>query len=155
MNLDGAGRGTGGRDMITVSRDEAWTAYFRDLSDRLDYEFEVNDNLSVHSDHFPYFLLGYPSATLRSQDATAGMIGRGYGHTEADTVDKVSPRGLQMGAAFAARVAARLACESVFPTGVRSQDDVRQVLEDDDKLDVLEHHWGRDNRADRPLATTT
>jgi Iap family predicted aminopeptidase len=148
MNLDGAGRGAGGRDMVMVSRDDAWSEYFRALGERLGYDFTVNDNLSVHSDHFPYFLLGYPSATLRSQDATAGMIGRGYGHTEADTVDKVTPRGLQMGAAFTARVAARLACDEQLPGGVRSQAAVREILEGDELLHVLEHHWGRDNRAD-------
>ena len=148
MNLDGAGRGEGGRDIINVSRDDAWVEYFRNLAEELNYPFEVDNRLGVHSDHFPYFLQGYPSATLRSQDATAGMIGRGYGHTEADTVDKVSPRGLQMGAAFAARVAARLACLDKFPTGRRDQDAVRQVLEQDNMLHVLEKHWGRDNRAD-------
>jgi hypothetical protein len=76
------------------------------------------------------------------------MIGRGYGHTEADTVDKVTPRGLQMGAAFTARVAARLACDEQLPGGVRTQAAVREILEGDELLHVLEHHWGRDNRAD-------
>ncbi len=146
MNLDGAGRGDGGQDSVTVTRDPAWVKYFSDLTDDLDYEYETGDNLSVHSDHFPYFLKGYPSATMRSRDATAGMIGRGYGHTEADTVDKVTPRGLQMGAILAARVAARLANAPEFPAGRRGEDDVRGILEADDRLDVLENHWGRDNR---------
>ncbi len=148
MNLDGAGRGSGGHDSITVTRDDEWTAYFRNLSEQIGYDYSVNDNLSVHSDHFPYFLLGYPSATMRSQDATAGMIGRGYGHTEADTVDKVTPRGLQMGAVFAARVAARLACLDTYPSDRRGEDDIYAILEKDDILNVLEHHWGRDNRSD-------
>jgi Peptidase family M28/PA domain len=148
MNLDGAGRGDGGQDSVTVTRDDDWVSYFKALTSGLDYEYETGDNLSVHSDHFPYFLKGYPSATMRSRDATAGMIGRGYGHTEADTVDKVTPRGLQMGAVLAARVALRLACEPELPGGLRSTDDVREILKKDDMLHVLEHHWGRDNRAD-------
>ena len=148
MNLDGAGRGDGGQDSVTVTRDDSWVTYFRELSDDLGYEYETGDNLSVHSDHFPYFLKGYPSATMRSRDATAGMIGRGYGHTEADTVDKVTPRGLQMGAVLAARVAARLANAPELPSVHRSTEDVHAILKDDEKLDVLEHHWGRDNRAD-------
>ena len=148
MNLDGAGRGDGGHDSVTVSRDAAWVNYFQGLTDDLGYRYDTTDNLSVHSDHFPYFLKGYPSATMRSRDATAAMIGRGYGHTEADTVDKVTPRGLQMGAVLAARVAARLANERQLPGGRRSTDDVQAILDTDGILDVLEHHWGRDNRAD-------
>ncbi|MEZ4522377.1 MAG: M28 family peptidase [Thermomicrobiales bacterium] len=146
MNLDGAGRGAGGQDSVTVTRDENWVRYFRDLSESLDYDYEVGDNLSVHSDHFPYFLKGYPSATMRSKDATAGMIGRGYGHTEADTVDKVTPRGLQMGAVFAARVAARLACEPDLASDRRDEDEVQSILKKDDIADILEYHWGRNNR---------
>ena len=148
MNLDGAGRGEGGQDSVTVTRDGKWVKYFENLSEDLDYDYETNDNLSVHSDHFPYFLKGYPSATMRARDATAGMIGRGYGHTEADTVDKVTPRGLQMGAVLASRVAARLASVGELPTGLRSQDDVAAILEDDEMTHVLTKHWGRDNRAD-------
>jgi Iap family predicted aminopeptidase len=148
LNLDGAGRGEGGQDSVTVTRDDEWVEYFRNLSEELNYEYETGDNLSVHSDHFPYFLKGYPSATMRSKDATAGMIGRGYGHTEADTVDKVTPRGLQMGAVLAARVAARLASEPELPNTKRSVKDVEAILDSDDMGHVLEHHWGRDNRAD-------
>ena len=148
MNLDGAGRGEGGRDSVTVTRDGAWVKYFQKLSDDLGYDYETGDNLSVHSDHFPFFLKGYPSATMRSKDATAGMIGRGYGHTEADTVDKVTPRGLQMGAVLAARVAARLATVDELPTGSREQSDIEAILEADEMSHVLTKHWGRDNRAD-------
>ncbi|MFW6074083.1 MAG: M28 family peptidase [Chloroflexota bacterium] len=146
MNLDGAGRGEGGKERISVTKDDSWGEYFKQMADDLHYNFEVLDRMSVHSDHFPFFLAGYPSATLQSQDATAGMIGRGYGHTEADTVDKVTLRGMQMGAAFAARVATRLANADDLPDGMRSQDEVKTVLEDEELGHVLEHHWGRDNR---------
>ena len=148
MNLDGAGRGDGGRDSVTVTRDAEWVDYFSGLTADLAYEYEVRDNLSVHSDHFPFFLKGYPSATMRSLDATAGMIGRGYGHTEADTVDKVTPRGLQMGAVLAARVAARLACADELPESRRTSDEIAEILAADEMSHVIDHHWGRDNRAD-------
>jgi Zn-dependent M28 family amino/carboxypeptidase len=146
MNLDGAGRGGGGQERITATGDPALEAYFRGLPARFLYDFEVGDRISAHSDHFPFFLAGFPSATLNSRDATAGMIGRGYGHTEGDTVDKVSLRGLQMGAAFAARVAIDLASVEPFPVGRRGEAEVREALERAEMGHFLVHHWGRANR---------
>jgi aminopeptidase YwaD len=148
VNLDGAGRGKGGMEQVIVTGDDSDVIeYFEGVQDDLTYNFSVTANISAHSDHFPYFLAGYPSATLRSQDATAGMIGRGYGHTEADTVDKVTLRGLQMSAVLVARLAARIADDDGFPARPRSQEDVRKMLEDKQMDHFLEHHWGRANRA--------
>ena len=144
---DGAGRGDGGQERITATGDADLANYFRGLADVLHYDFGVNNRISAHSDHFPFFLAGYPSATLNSADATAGMIGRGYGHTEGDTVDKVTLRGLQMGAAFAARVAIHLANADPFPADRRSEANVRQALDKAGMIHFLEHHWGRANRA--------
>lgn len=147
INLDGAGRGSGGQEQVTTTGDPTFAAYFKGLSRRLRYDFEVRDRIGAHSDHFPFFLDGYPSAGLSSRDATAGMIGRGYGHTEGDTADKVTLRGLQMGAALAARVALDLATVEPFPTGRRGAAEVRDALEQARLGRYVEHHWGRANRA--------
>jgi Zn-dependent M28 family amino/carboxypeptidase len=146
MNLDGAGRGNGGQEQIIATGDDTLAAYFRRLPTALKYDFQVGNRISGHSDHFPFFLAGFPSATLNSRDATAGMIGRGYGHTEGDTVDKVSLRGLQMGAAFAARVAIQLANADPFPTERRDAEAVRRALDNARMGHFLDHHWGRANR---------
>jgi aminopeptidase YwaD len=147
LNLDGAGRGAGGQEQINVTADAALQTWFAGLAETLHYDFETRNRLSAHSDHYPFFLAGYPSATLNSRDSTAGMIGRGYGHTEGDTVDKVTLRGLQMGAAFATRVAIELANAEPFPAQRRDQNAVRAELERANMTNFLEHHWGRDNRA--------
>lgn len=142
MNLDGAGRGQGGQERITVTGDPDVRKWFETLPETLKYDFEVNDRISVHSDHFPFFLKGYPSASLSSADSTAGMIGRGYGHTEGDTVDKVYLRGLQMGAAFATRVALVLANAEPFPAKRRSEEAAAEALRKSGQGRFLEHHWG-------------
>ncbi len=146
LNLDGAGRGQGGSEHVTVTGDPALARYFSRLAEQLRYPFTVRDRISPHSDHFPFFLKGYPTATLQSRDATQGMIGRGWGHTEADTVDKVTPRGLQMSAALAARLLLQLASEEHLPASRRGSDEVRQALVDAGLADVLDHHWGHANR---------
>ena len=146
MNLDGSGRGMGGQEKITTTGDPDLRAWFETLPTQLDYDFEVANRISAHSDHFPFFLKGYPSASLSSADSTAGMIGRGYGHTEGDTVDKVHLRGLQMGAAFATRVALVLANAEPFPAARRSEDDAAEALRKSGQGNFLEHHWGRATR---------
>ena len=148
MNLDGAGRGMGGQDTVAVTGDASLVPYFERFAEEQHYAFEVTTRVSPHSDHFPFFLKGVPSATLNSRDWTSGMIGRGWGHTAADTVDKVHLRGMQSSAAFAARVALALTMDDELPFVDRSQDEVRGLLEQAGRLDVFEHHWARANRAD-------
>lgn len=147
MNLDGAGRGQGGQERINATGDLAVKEYFNRWAEANHYQLGSSNRVSAHSDHFPFFLAGYPSATLNSADSTAGMIGRGYGHTEGDTVDKVHLRGLQMGAAVAARVALAMANEETLPSSRRSEAEVHAELEKSGMTNFLTHHWGRDNRA--------
>jgi len=147
VNLDGAGRGQGGQERINTTGDSSMQAWFEQWAEDNFYEISTNNRISAHSDHFPFFLAGYPSATVNSADSTAGMIGRGYGHTEGDTVDKVTLRGLQMGAAVATRVAIALADADSLPTDRRSESEVADALENAGMSNFLTHHWGRDNRA--------
>lgn len=130
LNLDGAGRGSGGQEQLTLSGLPELVPYFQTLARELPYEFTVRDELNAHSDHFPFALRGIPNATLSSRDATAGMVGRGWGHTEADTLDKVSLRSLQMAAALAARLTIRLSEDDAFPGRRRTPAEVRQQLAD-------------------------
>lgn len=146
LNLDGAGRGQGGQEQLTVTGQSDLERHFTRIAQDMHYPFTVRDRISPHSDHFPFFLTGCPTATLQSRDATQGMIGRGWGHTEADTVDKVSLRGLQMGAALAARILLRLAGDEQLSSFRRTPQQVAQVLDDAGMGDVLAHHWGRANR---------
>lgn len=128
MNLDGAGRGMGGHEQMTVSSLPELAEYFERLGREMAYEFPVRNELNSHSDHFPFAVRGIPNGTLNSRDSTAGMIGRGWGHTEADTLDKVHLRGLQMSAILAARLAVRLAQDDEYPGRQRSLDEVREQL---------------------------
>lgn len=104
--------------------------YFQSLARQLPYDFTIRDELNAHSDHFPFALHGIPNATLSSRDATAGMLGRGWGHTEADTLDKVTLRSIQLAAALAARLVIRLSEDEAFPGRLRTPEEVRQQLAD-------------------------
>ena len=148
INLDGAGRAQGGNEQLTATANQPLADYFAGLAEQRHLSLPTRTQLSAHSDNFPYFLRGYPVITIASRDATAGMIGRGYGHTEADTVDKVHLRGLQSSAAVVAQVVVAVANDPNFPGERRGQEQVREILEQAGKSDLLEQHWGRDNRAE-------
>jgi aminopeptidase YwaD len=135
MNLDGAGRGSGGSEQVTVSLMPEVVDYFSGLKADLPYDYGLRDELNSHSDHFPFAVRGIPNATLNSSDSTAGMVGRGWGHTEADTFDKIDPRGLQMSAILTARLAVRLSEDEEFPGRRYSLDEVEKQL---DSAGILE-----------------
>ena len=71
-----------------------------------------------------------PTATLSSPDDTTRLVGRGWGHTEADTVDKASLRGLQMAAMVTARLLLHVSRDEAFPGRRRSRDEVLEQLRD-------------------------
>ncbi len=146
VNLDGAGRGQGGQEILTATADSALASYFDRLVDEHNVKLDTRSSLSVHSDHFPYFMAGFPSVGLSSRDATAGMIGRGYGHTEADTVDKVNLRGLQSASMVVATVAAAVANDSDLPFERFDEAEVERRLKESKQERFIEHHWGRANR---------
>jgi Zn-dependent M28 family amino/carboxypeptidase len=145
VNLDGAGRGQGGQEIVSATADPKLQQYFDKLAQSLHLQIDTRSSLSVHSDHFPYFMAGFPSVGLSSRDATAGMIGRGYGHTEADTVDKVHLRGLQSAAMVVAQLAAAVADDADFPFQRVDHENVVERLKESKQERFLEHHWGRAN----------
>lgn len=138
MNLDGAGRGQGGHERVVLSGWPELVDYLQKWSEEHHYDFIIQDQLNSHSDHFPFAVRGIPNGTLNSLDATAGMIGRGYGHTEADTFDKIHPRGLQMSAALVARLAITMSQDDDFPARRRSVEEIRAQLQEAGLLERLE-----------------
>ena len=62
------------------------------IGDRMGHPIEVPPELNPHSDHWPYVTWGVPGYHIR---ADTGDAGRGWGHTHADTLDKLSVRDLR------------------------------------------------------------
>lgn len=135
LNLDGAGLGRGSSEEVTVSALPEVAQWFEEQSRAMHYAFPIRDTFVPHSDHLAFALRGVPTGMLNSRETGvamvggAGMVGRGFGHTEADTLDKVCLRGLQMSAILVARLAARLANDDGFPGRRRSIDEVRAQLQ--------------------------
>jgi aminopeptidase YwaD len=138
MNLDGAGRGQGGQEQLVLSGWPELSDWVEQYAREHHSNLAVDDQLNSHSDHYPFALRGIPNGTLNSKDRTSGLIGRGYGHTEADTFDKIHLSGLQASATIVARLAMAMAQAEDFPVTRRSEDEVREQLKQANLLERAE-----------------
>lgn len=90
INIDGALRGRTLK--IHTHGFDAFSPLIKSVSGRFDHPIQTSPGLSPHSDHWPYVAHGVPGLQVSSQ--TEGE-GRGWGHTAADTLDKLEPRTLR------------------------------------------------------------
>jgi Zn-dependent M28 family amino/carboxypeptidase len=124
LNLDGVVRGrtlkcyTHGFDELA---DAAET-----VADRLDHPITTTPEVNPHSDHWPFVQWGVPGVHVMSE--TDGE-GRGWGHTHADTLDKLEPRTLREQAILLTDLAVELADDgrTVEP---KEPDEIAAALED-------------------------
>ena len=80
------------------------------FSNEIKYPTSVSKGTSAASDHWPFYMQGVPTIYMHAELSPRLLIvGRGWGHTSADTMDKVDARNLQEGAMVQARLLIRLA----------------------------------------------
>ena len=110
VNVDGAGRF---RDMRTFTHA---SGEMRDVVDAVrestGHPINVLPDAHPFSDHWPFLKAGVPTLQLHSE---SGERGRGWGHTAADTRDKVDPRNLREHAVLAALLVRELAGRELAP----------------------------------------
>lgn len=115
VNLDGAGRF---RNLQALSHDSAATAAVaRAVADRTHHPIELQEQPHPFSDQWPFVMRGVPALQLHStpDEPTAGVgglaadRGRGWGHTTADTRDKIDVRNVREHAMLTALLVRELA----------------------------------------------
>jgi Zn-dependent M28 family amino/carboxypeptidase len=125
VNCDGVCRGrtlqyyTHGFDALTDA--------VEGVADRFDHPASVRPTQHPHSDHWPFVARGVPAVLVSSDD---GDRGRGWGHTHADTLDKLERRTLREGAILLTALVDDLASTDRLPR--RSSDDIAADLETQD-----------------------
>jgi len=135
LNLDGAGRH--GDTALFLQGWEELAPVLRAAMDDMKQPVTVANRLSPYSDMYPFVLAGVPAATMSSLGG-GPKAGRGWGHTAADTFDKVSPRALQLDALIVARLLLRLAnLGPGWPAEHKTPADIRSLLAGEDLLEVL------------------
>ncbi len=91
------------------------------------YQLGLKQKVVTASDNFPFVMQGIPSINLVRRGVDP-RLGRGYGHTAADTLDKVSEVHLRESAMVAARLVLRAASHEGPLGRRRSQDELRDML---------------------------
>jgi len=136
LNLDGAGRAA---PSLGVSLHGKWPELvepFKAIGKDMKLATTVVNGLSLYSDHFPFMIQGVPTGGLVNFDAPPTGV-RGFGHTAADTLDKVSRYDLELSALMVARLVMRMAAGDVFPKTRRTPLQVKALLDKEGYLEVL------------------
>ena len=116
FNLDGIGTT---RDLAVDTHGFSEIARAAEVVDeRGSTPIEVNEKVNTHSDHWPFAREGVPAAMAYS---VGGDDRRGWGHTHADTLDKLDPRDLQSIAVPLAEIVIELADDGCSPEHVSAE----------------------------------
>ncbi|AHZ23016.1 M28 family peptidase [Haloferax mediterranei ATCC 33500] len=104
VNVDGAGRF---RDLVAMTHTSEATAEVASrVADETRHPIRVDETPHPFSDQWPFVRAGIPALQLHSD---SGERGRGWGHTHADTRDKVDDRNIREHAMLAALLVRELA----------------------------------------------
>ena len=97
---------------LTVYQPRELKGYLEGFLEEVGYPTTVQEGTSAASDHWPFYMQGVPTIYLHEEPSMRQLVeGRGWGHTTADTMDKVDPRNLVEGAVLLARLLLRLATQ--------------------------------------------
>ena len=124
LNLDGPGRA---RDLkFKTNEFHQLAELIRKFFEEEDYSATVEDKIGPHSDHWPFVTQGVPGCQVGPD---TGEQGRGWGHTSADTLDKVDFRNIKENSSIVARLVLFLQKEELSPQRKKPEDIVKLCKE--------------------------
>jgi Iap family predicted aminopeptidase len=136
VNVDAAGGG--GEPSLLIQGWRELMPVFKDIARRQNQPWKIRNGMNLYSDQFNFAAAGVPSAFMTSSRPGPRPAGRGWTHTAADTLDKVSPRGLQMDALNLARLLLYLSFQvNDWPAAHKSKAETKKLLESEGLWEVL------------------
>lgn len=124
---------------LTVYQPPELKGRLKAFSDEIQYPMNIYEGTSAASDHWPFYMQGVPTIYLHAEPSPQRLVvGRGWGHTSADTMDKVDPRNLQEGAMVMARLLLRLANQEERVAEHTPLDEIVKHLEETGMKKALE-----------------
>ncbi len=125
INLDNAvGAGPKG---FAYSGLEDVESMLKRIAKETSYALNLSERVATASDNFPFFMAGVPAITMRSKQNDRSL-GRGFGHTAYDTLDKLNERDMKECAMVAARVLLRLAQNPDSIGRHRGPEEIKAIL---------------------------
>jgi Zn-dependent M28 family amino/carboxypeptidase len=103
------------------------------VADDLGHPVKTIPEQGPHSDHWPYVQWGVPGFHVMSE---TGDEGRGWGHTYADTLDKVEVRDLREQAVLLTELTVRLASDET-EISRKEPEEIAAALEDEDQAEGM------------------
>jgi Zn-dependent M28 family amino/carboxypeptidase len=126
VNFDGV---AGGRTLsFNTHGFEDLTAAAERVAERFDHPVNVSPEQMPHSDHWPFVRWGTPGYMVSSEREGRG---RGWGHTAADTIDKLDSRTFREQAVLLTELCVELADADV-DVAPQSLDEIATALEAED-----------------------
>jgi Zn-dependent M28 family amino/carboxypeptidase len=124
VNLDGAGNS---RNLaVGANQFDDLAAVFEDVTDDLDAPLSRHDTISPHGDQWAFVQEGVPAVMTHTESESSG---RGWGHTHADTLDKLDPRDLRAVAATVAECVLELA-DDEREIAQKSREEIRDTIDE-------------------------
>lgn len=139
LNLDGAGRE--GDKGIALQGFTELIPFFKEVARDMKWPMIVDNAFGMHSDMYPFSLAGVPSGTLSVMEVV--KTGRDWGHTAADTIDKVSSKWLRHDSLLVARVILRMAAWDDVPIRHKTLEEIKEIMQQAGLMEVLKY-TGRD-----------
>jgi hypothetical protein len=97
---------------FTVYQPSEMKKWLNDFIEEAKYPTSVSEGTSAASDHWPFYMQGVPAIYMHAEPSMQQLVvGRGWGHTTADMMDKVDTRNLQEGTMLLVRMLLRMATE--------------------------------------------
>ncbi|WP_255169612.1 M28 family peptidase [Natrononativus amylolyticus] len=124
INVDGAGNS---RNLwINANEFDELEDLFEEVTDEFDVPLSTSSTISPHGDQWAFVQEGVPASMTAS---TSGSSGRGYGHTHADTLDKLDVRDFRELSPIIASVAYTAAeADREFPQ--RSREETKEMIDE-------------------------
>lgn len=124
LNVDSAGKS---RDLhVRTNGFSDLGRVFVEIAEELDIQYDIDDAVSPHGDQWAFVEKGVPGVMASS---LVDEEGRGWGHTSADTFEKIDARDLRIQSLVIAEAAARLATNSSSSISRRSPEEIRDLID--------------------------
>jgi len=126
LNLDSGG--SKGRKGVILHDFPELEPFVTKASSEMRADLPTFQRVSPYSDHWPFFLKSVPCGSGGDPEMIRTSLGRGFGHSQYDTVDKVELEYLRLGAANYTRLLFRIANAEDWKPRRKTQSEIQEFI---------------------------